>query len=225
MTMELASKQKQKEPNKTMRRIFPLTLVAIMALIMVMGQAVAEPPGALGTFGDWTAFAEGSGASKLCYAASAPVKKEGKYTNRGEAAILVTNNLGDRTFDVVSIVAGYEYKQGDDVLVQVDDKKFTLFSKSDRAWNSDATADKAMVTAMKKGKKVTVVGNSTRGSRTTDIYSLDGFGKAYDAIRKSCPQAGEKAAKTPAKPKSEKKQDSKSDTGLLPANGPPPKKK
>ncbi len=203
-----------------MRRIFLLALVAIM----FANQAVAEPPGALGTFGDWTAFAEGSGASKLCYAASAPVKKEGKYTNRGEAAILVTNNLGDLTFDVVSIVAGYEYKQGDDVLVQVDDKKFTLFSKADRAWNIDATTDKAMVTAMKKGNKVTVVGNSTRGSRTTDIYSLDGFGKAYAAIRKSCPQAGEKAAKTPAKPKSEKKQDS-TDTGLLPANGPPPKQK
>jgi len=205
-----------------MRRILPLALVAIMALILVMGQAVAEPPGALGTFGDWTAFAEGSGATKLCYAASAPVKKEGKYTNRGEAAILVTNNLGDRTFDVVSIVAGYEYKQGEDVLVQVDEKKFTMFSKADRAWNSDATADKAMVTAMKKGNKVTVVGNSTRGSRTTDIYSLDGFGKAYDAIRKSCPQAGEKVAK-PAKPKSEKKQDTTSGDGLLPANGPPPK--
>jgi invasion protein IalB len=220
MTMDMASEQNQKEPNGTMRQILPLALVAIM----VAGQAAAEQPATLGTFGDWTAFAEGSGASKLCYAASAPVKKEGKYTNRGEAAILVTNNLGDRTFDVVSIVAGYDYKQGDAVLAQVDEKKFTMFSKGDRAWNSDATTDKAMVIAMKKGNKVTVVGNSTRGSRTTDVYSLDGFGKAYDAIRKSCPQAGEKVVKRPAKPKSEKKPGVSSEHELRPASGPPPKK-
>lgn len=168
-----------------------ISLVAapiLLALAMAAAAAAADTPAVLGTFGEWTAFAEGQAGAKLCYAASAPVKKEGKYSSRGDAAVLVTNNLGDKTFDVVSIVAGYDFQPGQDVLVQVDEKKFTLFSKGDRAWNSDTAGDKAMVAEMKKSGKLIVIGTSNKGTRTTDTYSLSGFGKAYEAMVKACPE-------------------------------------
>jgi len=179
-----------------------MTVKAIVLAMAMSGAAcaalAAETPDVLGTYGEWSAYAEGQGGSKQCYAASVPTKKEGKYGNRGDVAVLVTNNLADKSFDVVSIVAGYDYQPKEDVLVQIDEKKFNMFSKGDRAWNADAASDKAMVAEMKKASKLLVVGTSSKGTRTTDTYSLSGFGKAYEAIAKACPQA---AAKPPAKPK------------------------
>ena len=148
-----------------------------------------DSPEVLGTFGEWTSFAEGNDKAKLCYAASAPIKKEGKYTSRGDTAVLVTHNLGDGSFDVVSVVAGYDYKSNEDVLAQVDSTKFTMFTKGDRAWNADGNDDRKMVTAMKRGRNLIVIGTSSRGTRTTDTYSLIGFTKAYNAISKACPKA------------------------------------
>ena len=191
----------------------------LLALAMAAPAAAADTPQVLGTFGEWTAFAEGQAGSKLCYAASAPVKKEGKYSSRGDAAVLVTNNLGDKTFDVVSIVAGYDFQSGQDVLVQVDEKKFNLFSKGDRAWNSDTAGDKAMVAEMKRAGKLIVIGTSNKGTRTTDTYSLSGFGKAYEAMAKACPEHA-KPAKTETKAK---KPDAKG--AVKPATGPDKKTK
>ncbi|MGB8275668.1 MAG: invasion associated locus B family protein [Alphaproteobacteria bacterium] len=168
-----------------------ITGLGILAFGSSAGVA-ADPPKVLDTAGEWTGFAEGEEGARVCYAASAPTKKEGKYTSRGDVAMLVTHNMGDKTRDVVSVVAGYEYKKGEDVLVQVDEKKFNLFAHEDRAYAADDATDKAMVAAMKKGSKLLVVGTSSRDTRTTDVYSLSGFRKAYDAISKACP---EKAAK------------------------------
>lgn len=165
-------------------------LLAAAGILMAGPSWAADPapdsPEVLGTFGEWTAFAEGNDKTKLCYAASAPIKKEGKYTSRGDTAVLVTHNLNDGTFDVVSVVAGYDFKADEDVLTQVDAKKFTMFSKGDRAWNAESKDDKTMVAEMKRGNHLLVIGTSTRGTRTTDTYSLSGFTKAYQAISKAC---------------------------------------
>jgi hypothetical protein len=39
---------------------------------------------------------------------------------------------------------------------------------------------------MKAGKKMTVVGFSSRGTETTDIYSLIGFTKSINNLIESC---------------------------------------
>ncbi|MFI5018219.1 MAG: invasion associated locus B family protein, partial [Dongiales bacterium] len=58
--------------------------------------------------------------------------------------------------------------------------------QKDRAWAKDATADKAMIDAMRKGSSLTVKGTSSRGTEITDTYSLLGFSKAYQAIGAAC---------------------------------------
>jgi invasion protein IalB len=165
--------------------------------------AMAAPPKVLETSGDWTAFAEGDAGAKVCYTASAPTKKEGEYSGRGEVAVLVTDNMHDKTRDVVSVVAGYTYKTGDDVLLQVDETKFHMFVHQDRAYSRDSATDKAIVAAMKKGTRMIVVGTSNKGTRTTDSYSLAGFTKTFDAVSKACSEAPEK--KAAAKPSKKKK--------------------
>jgi hypothetical protein len=39
---------------------------------------------------------------------------------------------------------------------------------------------------MKRGSKMTVVGVSSRGTKTTDTYSLAGFTKAKNLMDKTC---------------------------------------
>ena len=83
-----------------------------------------------------------------------------------------------------------------------------------------ATAgDKAMVAEMKRAGKLIVIGTSNKGTRTTDTYSLSGFGKAYEAMAKACPEHA-KPAKTETKAK---KPDAKG--AVKPATGPDKKNK
>ena len=72
------------------------------------------------------------------------------------------------------------------VSVDVDGKKFKLFTKGGNAWATDASADKALVAAMKAGRRMIIKGTSSRGTLTTDTYSLSGLTAAIKAIDKAC---------------------------------------
>jgi hypothetical protein len=62
---------------------------------------------------------------------------------------------------------------------------FTLFTHDETAWAYDED-DAKLVTAMKAGSEMVVVGTSSRGTRTTDTYSLMGFTNAHEAITGEC---------------------------------------
>jgi len=164
----------------------------ILFVCLVLGAATCLSSSAwaqrktIGTFTDWTAFADGSGDKRICYVGSVPMKAEGKYTRRGDTYTLISHRPGERVFGEVSVEAGYTYKPGSEVVVDVDGKKFKLFTKGGNAWASDATADKAIVAAMKAGRRMIIKGTSSRGTLTTDTYSLSGITAAYKAIDKAC---------------------------------------
>jgi invasion protein IalB len=89
---------------------------------------------------------------------------------------------------VVSFVAGYVYGDSGDVTVTIDQTQFDLFTHEDTAWAPDAGTDNDLVNAMKKGNGMVVKGRSSRGTPTTDTYSLTGFSRAYQAIAEACPR-------------------------------------
>lgn len=164
---------------------------AAMGLAVAFGWAAGAgatgDPELLGSFDHWTAFSYSEDGTKICYVASEPTRAEGKYTSRGDVIALITHNPSDKTFDVVSFVAGYTYKPDSSVLVNIGGKKFELFTHEDRAWAPSEAMDKALVGEMKRGSQMVVVGTSNRGTRTTDTYSLIGFTKAYQKIGAACP--------------------------------------
>ena len=155
------------------------------ALACLTSDALAQRK-TIGTFSDWTAFSDGSGGSRICYVGSVPKKAEGKYTRRGDTYTLVSHRPGEKVFGEVSVEAGYTYKPNSEVAVDIDGKKFKLFTKGGNAWATDATADKAIVAAMKSGRRMAIKGTSSRGTLTTDTYSLSGITAAYNAIDKAC---------------------------------------
>jgi invasion protein IalB len=170
-------------------RVLPILVLAFGSAAALAGPAAAQAdPESIGSFGDWQAVTFDENGNKGCYITSKPTKEEGDYTQRGRVYVLVTNRPADKTFDVVSFVAGYTYEDGGEVTVTIDQAEFDLFTSKDSAWAADADTDAQLVAAMKKGNSMVVRGTSSRGTDTTDTYSLSGFSKAYQAMAEACPR-------------------------------------
>ena len=166
----------------------------LTALLMTGISLVAVPASAkdehLGTSGKWEVFRTGSGNDTVCFITSVPIKFEGKYdrNNRGETRVFVTHHGNDPAQrGIVSVIAGYRYKEGEPVEFTIDGaKKFSLFSVNTRAWATKPEDDRDLVRGMKRGRTLKVKGVSTPGNTTVDTYSLKGFTKAMNMIDKAC---------------------------------------
>ena len=135
---------------------------------------------------DWTVYTFTEHGNKVCYIASQPVKDEGKYTKRGDIFTFITHRPAADERGVISVLSGYTYKKGSAVNLDIDDTSYILFTQGDRTWAPDAQTDASLVSAMRKGKKMVVKGTSSRGTQTTDTYSLMGFTKSLEMIDKEC---------------------------------------
>jgi len=162
------------------------TLILSALLSVVSVAAFADEPKVVSTHGDWTAYSFKEGNATVCYMASQPKKAEGNYKKRDDIFALVTHRPAENTRNVFSYIAGYEYKSGSDVILDIDGTKYTLFTHKDMAWARDADTDNKIAAALRKGSKMVVKGTSTRGTETTDTFSLKGTGGASDAINKAC---------------------------------------
>ena len=129
--------------------------------------------------GNWNFVKE----NNYCYIGSLPVNSdipEGK--KRGDVYILVyrINNNPDT---IIQINSGYPYKNEESVNVKIDKKNYEFYADEDSAWTNN---DKEVVFAMKKGVKLTVSGISSRGTKTVDTYTLNGFTASCNKLTKDC---------------------------------------
>lgn len=164
------------------------TAAILIGSLAAVGPAttVVAAPQPINTFGQWTAFVDQSGGKKVCYIGSKPIKSEGKYTHRGDVYLLVTHRPAERVVGEVSFETGYTYRSGNEPVVTIGSRTFTLFTKGSNAWARDAAMDQRLVTAMKAGAELVVKGVSSRGTLTADTFSLSGFTSAYNAITEAC---------------------------------------
>jgi len=161
-------------------------LAVVVLVAWGAGQtAGAQEPQSIGVFNDWVAYTYQAGGEKICYIGSQPTKDEGAYTDRGDIWALVTHRSPGLK-GVVSIIMGYNFKEGADATVKIGSKTFSLFTQGDTAWTKRPEDDQALVAAMKAGNSMEVRGVSWRGTDTKDTYSLSGFTKAYEAITTAC---------------------------------------
>ncbi|HUC61110.1 MAG TPA: invasion associated locus B family protein [Alphaproteobacteria bacterium] len=167
--------------------LFVLALVGAGAALAPLPAAAQGKGGAqaIGNFGSWQALTYKEGGADVCYVASLPTKSEGHAPKPGEANILVTHWPARKNFGVVSIAIGGDYKKDSHVELQIGTDKFSLFTQGNRAWANDGD-DAKIVASFKAGRDVVVRAVPAKGARTTDVYSLDGFTKAYETASKAC---------------------------------------
>ena len=164
-----------------------LAMLAVMICCQTSQALAAGPePRLLSVHRDWQAYVFEEKGQPVCYMASQPIKAQGDYTKRGEIFAIVTHRPGDNSRDVFSYVTGYTYKKGSKVSLRIGSNSYTLFTHGDTAWAEDEKTDHAITKAIKAGSQMTVVGTSSRGTRTTDTISLRGSTAAYNAISQSC---------------------------------------
>ena len=140
----------------------------------------------IGSFNDWSAYAEGEGKNLACMAVSKPKKAKGNYKKRGDIFAVITHLPGQDKWNEFSIVAGYTYKPESNPDVIIGDYKVQLFTSGSRAWSFSPNDDEKIIKSLKSSMRMTVVGTSSRGTITTDTYSLVGFTKAFQKITEVC---------------------------------------
>ena len=169
-----------------MKRAIILAALAMIWFWAPVHQAQAAEPRSLGKFSNWEAYVFMEGDNKVCYMASQPVKSEGNYTRRGDIFALITHRPAEGTKNVFSYITGYAYKPGSDATIKVDSNSYTLFTQDETAWAPDASTDNKISDAIRRGSKMVVKGTSSRGTATTDTFSLKGSSAAHSAIDKAC---------------------------------------
>lgn len=139
---------------------------------------------------DWSVFSAEN--PKECWAVTSPrastAKKDGKTAsvNRGEIGLFVTYRPGAGGGEI-SFRGGYPFAQGSSVGVTLNSgDKFSLFTQGEGAWTTSAESDARMISAMKGAGTVTVVGQSARGTTTTDQFSLMGVSAAIAEAQRLC---------------------------------------
>jgi len=118
-----------------------------------------------------------------CFIGSAPVETDLPESKQRGITYILVYRINKSKDAILQIAAGYPYKKDQNVDVTIDNVQFDFYSDDDTAWSND---DNKVIFAMKKGIKLTVKGESSRGTKTTDIYTLKGFTAAYNQLFNDC---------------------------------------
>lgn len=170
-----------------MIRRFPVFALALLALALGgSSMGFAQSRDALGRFKDWDAYKTSVGGQVACFAVTKPKDMLPKGVNRDPVFFLVTTWPDRSVADEPSIQTGYPYRPGSNATVTVGGQSFDFFTKDDGAWLASSDEEKKLLSALRKGATMTIKGTSTRGTITTDRYSLSGSSAALDKVAEAC---------------------------------------
>ncbi|MBP0614926.1 invasion associated locus B family protein [Jiella mangrovi] len=161
-------------------------LTTAAALLIWASAAVAAPtPSRMNTFNDWGTYSYSASGGKVCYILSTPKKLLPANVDHGDIFFLVSQKPGEGVSYEPQAVMGYELKEGSKVTIDIDGKKFLMFTKGNSAWMENAAEEPQLVAAMKAGRSLSISATSARGTNTNYTYSLSGVTAALNSI-KSC---------------------------------------
>jgi len=137
-------------------------------------------------FKDWSAYAA-TGTPKVCFAVAKPKDSNPKKgIKRDPVFFYVSRWPADKVVNEVSVKMGYPFGSGGRATVTVGTVKFELFTKDEGAFVEKPEMETKLVEAMKGASTMKIEGKSSRGTATSDIYSLEGLGDALDRAAKEC---------------------------------------
>ena len=140
----------------------------------------------VGKFKDWESFVLLQNENKTCFAQSIPVVRAPKKLKREPSRLFISFRPTDNIKNEISVTNGYEFKQKASISAKSGKKTYDLFSKGRFAWVVDNEDEIKLITTMKKASRLMIIGNTDKGTQTTDHYSMMGFTKAYNSAKKNC---------------------------------------
>ena len=158
----------------------------LIIFILSITASYAQEIKKLGKFKDWEALVLVKENEVVCFAQSKPVLQSPKSKIR-EARLYVTFRPNDKITNEISTTSGYEYNIQNSILAKSGKTKYKFDIAQDSfAWIADNKIEKKMIKTMKRGSRIMITGYNQSGSQTIDHYSLLGFTKAYNEVKKSC---------------------------------------
>lgn len=169
------------------------TVIAGIGLVAALAPAAyAQAPTAgatlLGQYGDWGAYTASPGGKKVCFALAKPTTSSTNPPNRPRdpAWLFISTRPAEKVREEVSVIIGYPFKTNAEASVEVGNATFAMYTQNDGAWVKNAAEEARLVEALRKGADVTVRGESGRGTKTTDVFSLKGISQALDRTAQEC---------------------------------------
>lgn len=168
-----------------------LVLAASLAAGLWVLPATATELTRLEVFNDWSVYTQGEGESRVCWTSSKPTNSKAtrKNVKRGDIVLTVAIRPAQNVFNEISFNAGYPIRSDDQdqVEVRVGDSRIVLHHVvGENAWPAGPEEDMVLVEAFRKGVRAVIKGVSTRGTGTTDTFSLIGFTKALERATNAC---------------------------------------
>jgi len=167
---------------------------AIISPIIIGMMLVSMPASAAGksksiaSFQDWSIFNSNQAGGKICWIATQPtdskISREG--AKRGEIFMMVSMRPAENITNEISFIAGYPLKPATQATLTIGGQSFPMHTDGEGAWPLSTEDDAKIILAMKKGATAIIKGVSSRGTRTTDTFSLKGFTKALGTAQASC---------------------------------------
>ncbi len=134
--------------------------------------------------GDWATYSYQATSGKVCYVLTVPKPKSMKPVtlDHGDMFFFVSQRPGQAVSFEPQFIAGYELKEGSKVTVNIDGKKFSMFTKAKSAWVENAAEEPQLIAAMKAGSEMEVQARSGRDNPTSYTFSLRGITAALNSI-------------------------------------------
>ena len=162
----------------------------ILAATALTAQAQEQSTNQVAAMTDWSVFE--AKQPRECWAVSTFKEsvntKDGRVVavRRGDILLMVFFRPEAGVKGQVGFTGGYPFASGSNVNVDINGKKFEMFTEGEWAWPASASDDAKIIAAMKRGAKATLSARSARGTKTADTFSLLGFTAAVEDAEKRC---------------------------------------
>lgn len=167
--------------------------VAACLALAVAAPAFGQGAERVASHTDWAVFVASN--PKECYIVAPPktstATRDGKKTDvdRGDIRLFVSFRPGSGVSNEVSFTGGYPFQAGRAVTLKVGGTSLAMSpgtgDSDEWAW-TDPSEDANAVAALRKGSEAVLTGVSTRGTTTTDTFSLAGFTAAVTDAEARC---------------------------------------
>lgn len=145
----------------------------------------------LGQYGDWGAYTASPGGRKVCFALSKPTAQTDNPPNRRTAAnavyLFVSTRPDEKVNNEVSLlVTGYAFKANAEATMTIGGGGFPMYTQNDGAWVKNAAEEARLIETMRKSADAVIKAQTSKGTQTTDTFSLKGISQALDRASQEC---------------------------------------
>ncbi len=164
--------------------------MALATLLAAGASAQEQSTNRVAAKTDWSVFVEDNPTE--CWGVSTPKEtvnsRDGRVVavNRGQTLLMVFYRPSAGAKGQVAFTGGYPFSSGSTVSMDISGTTFELFTEGEWAWPATTDDDSKIITAMKRGASAILSGQSGRGTKTKDTFSLLGFTASVEDAAKRC---------------------------------------